>query len=94
MDKYTETILKFYEILGEKQFKSNEKEITWIDGFKHMIDGRIVKVVHGREIKSIYHFRKNSGDEFQMFDIDTYTFTNGYIDADDITEGKWYLIRS
>ena len=77
-----------------KNKNKNKKEITWIDAIKALIDGKVVKVIHkGYLGDSEYTFRKTSDGEFRYFDANTYTFQEGYLDADDITEGKWYLVE-
>lgn len=73
--------------------RTKEVEITWQDAIKRMIDGHMVKLIHynGTVREYVYYMKKDSDDTFRMFDIDTYTFMDAYLDADDITEGKWFV---
>lgn len=68
----------------------SKREISWIEGIKRLIDGKMVKVMHGC---SEYIYRKTSNGEFKLFDMRTYTFKEQYLDADDITEGKWFIVE-
>lgn len=65
------------------------REVTWVDGIKALIDGKVVTIIHNDGWT--YTYRITSDGEFKLFNRETYTFEDQYLDASDITEGKWFL---